>query len=57
MPKKQICPECGCDLGGMDVLAHAIDHWGGEPEKIKYPEAHARFMELYEIAQERGEVR
>lgn len=54
--KKNVCPECGCDLEGMAVLAHAIDHWGGEPEKIKYPEAYRRFHVLYEIARERGEV-
>ncbi len=54
--KKLLCPECGCDLDGMDILAHAIAHWGKEPERVKYPEAHERFMILYGYAQEKGKV-
>lgn len=28
MSKDDICPECGCDLEGLDREKHAIKHWG-----------------------------
>lgn len=57
MPEKVVCPECKQDLKGQSVMGHALSHWGGEPELIKYPEAYERFHILYEIAKERGEVK
>lgn len=56
MGKKVICPECKEDVTEQSVIGHAVSHWGGEPERIKYPEAWERFKELYEAAKERGEV-
>jgi len=56
MPKKVVCPECGQDIPDGQIGGHMLSHWGTCPEKIKYPEAHERFMFLYEAAKERGEV-
>jgi len=58
MAKKEgkICPECGVEIPAGQIRAHAYSHWAGEPERIKYPEANARFMELHEAAAEREEV-
>jgi len=51
-----VCPECGAEIPEGQIMAHAHSHWAGEPERIKYPEASARFMELFEAAKDRGEV-
>lgn len=34
MHDKNICPECGCDLRGLDREKHAIKHWGVTPKNL-----------------------
>jgi len=45
MPKG--CPECGIDLTGIDVKAHALYHWVESiPDLPEYREARKRQSQL-----------
>ena len=41
------CPECGEDLEGLDLRAHAARHWGTKaPDPELYPDANERYKKL-----------
>lgn len=46
------CPECGCDLKGIDREKHALSHWGVGPkhlDRIQNEEAKKRYLQLLEV--------
>lgn len=50
--KPKVCPECGKDLSGQNILTHRDSHWGGNrPDPKKYPVAARRWTILTRMAQ------
>jgi len=48
---KKICPECGEDVSGQDILAHRNGHWGTVPPDPRlYPDAAKRYDVLTKLA-------